>query len=203
MYTLHYSPGSCSLVIHCLLEELGTPFELSKVDLAAGGHHAEGYRKLNPKGKVPTLVTPDGALTECIAVIEHLCDRHDAEGRLMGRPGSWRRAKTLERMATLATEVHADDFSDAPAVQAAVKARGAEKVLAWFRAEDERLTGAYWSGDEMSAADLYFMVVARWGRRLEPSVLGFANIDPFFRRMCARPAVARAMASETITPYGT
>ena len=91
MYTLYYSPGSCSLVIHCLLEELGAPFET--------------------------------------------------------RLGTWERAKTLEQVVTLATEVHPlfnrffhqDDFSEAKDVQAAVKARGTEKLAAYFRGEDAAL----------------------------------------------------------------
>ena len=67
MYTLYYSPGSCSLIVNCLLHELDVPFELRRVDVEAKEHHGEAYRRLNPKGKVPVLVTPDGPLTECLA----------------------------------------------------------------------------------------------------------------------------------------
>jgi glutathione S-transferase len=154
------------------------------------------------------MVTPDGPLTECVALIEYLCDRHD-DGRLLGKHGSWERAKTMERIATLATEIHplynrffhVDDFADAEPAREAVKARGAEKLLAWFRNEDAALTGPYWSGETMTAADLYFMATARWGRWLEPKVTRMANIEPFMRRMGERPAVARAMAREGITPF--
>jgi glutathione S-transferase len=211
MYTLYYSPGSCSLIIHALLEEMKVPFELKKVDLNGREHHGAEYRKLNPKGKVPALVTPDGVLTECVALIEHLCDKHDTQGRLLGKPGTWQRARTLEQIATLATEVHPlfnrffheDDFSDAKPVQEAVKTRGAEKLDAYFREQDGALATPYWSGAaDMTAADLYFMVITRWGRWLEPSAIGLKNIEPFFRRMTERPAVARAMKSEGITPTG-
>ena len=208
MYTLYYSPGSCSLIINCLLQEMNIPFELRKVDVEAREHEGAEYRKLNPKGKVPVLVTPDGALTECVALIEYLCDKHD--GAFLGKPGSWERAKTQERIATLATEVHPwagrffheDDYATSAEARAEVKSRGAEKVLEWFRAEDARLTGTYWSGDTLTAADFYFMVVARWGRWLEPSALDMPNIRRFFTEMIERPAVARAMANEGIKPFG-
>ncbi len=211
MYTLYYSPGSCSLVVSCLLEELEVAFEPRKVDFAANEHRGPIYRKLNPKGKVPALVTPEGVLTECVALVEYLCDRHDASGKLLGRAGSWQRAGTLERIATLATEVHPlfnrffheDDFAAAQEVQAAVKARGTEKLLEYFRAQDAALIRPYWSGDSMTAADLYFMVIARWGRWLEPSAIRMGNIGPFFARMVERPAVKRAMEREGIKPYGT
>ena len=209
MYTLYYSPGSCALIIHCLLEELGVPFEARRVDTGRGEHRTPEYRKLNPKGKVPALATPDGVLTECVALIEYLCDRHDTTGALLGKHGTWQRAKMLERIATLATEVHpvynrffhVDDFTSDEAAGAAVKARGLEKLLDWFREEDAALTGSYWSGDTMTAADLYFMTTARWGRWLEPKVTLMPNIERFMKRMGERPAVARAMAREGITPF--
>jgi glutathione S-transferase len=211
MYTLYYSPGSCSLVVHVLLEELGVPFEVKRVDLAAKEHLGDEYRKLNAKGKVPALATPDGVLTECVAILQYLCDKHDPQGKWLARPGTWQRAKTLEQIATLATEVHPlfnrffhqDDFSDAKDVQDAVKSRGTEKLLAYFRDQDAALTGPNWSGDAMTVADLYFMVIARWGRWLEPSANRMKNIEPWFAGMTARPAVKRAMEREGVKPFGT
>ncbi len=209
MYTLYYSPGSCSLLVSCLLEELDVAFESKAVDFAAREHYGPEFRKVNPKGKVPALVTPEGVLTECVAIIEYLCDKHDTPAKLLGRPGSWQRAKALERIATLATEVHPvfnrffhqDDFAAEKDVQEAVKARGAQKLLEYFRGEDAALATPYWSGGSMTVADLYFMVMARWGRWLEPSTLGMDNIGPFFARMVERPAVKRAMEREGIKPY--
>ena len=212
MYTLYYSPGSCSLIVNCLMEELGVPFEARKVDFEAKEHHGAEYRKINPKGKVPVLVTPDGPLTECLALIEYVCDRHDPDRRFLPAPGTWQRAQVMERLATLSTEIHnnlanrffhADAFSEDAAVQAAVKASGAARLTEYFRAEDALLTGKYWSGgSEPDASDLFFMVVARWGRWLEQSSLGMKNIERFFRHMTGRPAVVRAMQREGIQPFG-
>jgi glutathione S-transferase len=212
MYTLYYSPGSCSLIINCLLEELKVPFQLKKVDFSTNEHHGSEFRKLNPKGKVPALATPDGVLTECMALVEYLCDKHDATGRLLGRPASWQRAKALEQIATLATEVHPlfnrffhqDDFASEKEFQEAVKARGADKLHEYFHGEDARLVKPYWSGGHaMTVADLYFMVIARWGRWLQPPANEMKNIRPFYERIIARPAVARAFANEGIKPFGT
>jgi glutathione S-transferase len=210
MYTLYFSPGSCSLVIHCLLEELDVPVVLKRVDLAASEHHGADYRRINPKGKVPALVTPDGVLTECVALVEYLCDKHGA-GKLLGAPGTWRRAKTLEQVATLASEVHPlfnrffheDDFGASAEVRAGVKEHGTQKLLAYFREQDAQLTGPFWSGNELTAADFYFMVIARWGRWLTPAANEMARIRPFYERMIARPAVARAFAHEGIKAFGT
>ena len=211
--TLYYSPGSCSLIVNSLLHELGVPFELKRVDVEAKENHGAAYRKLNPKGKVPVLLTPEGPLTECVAILEHVCDRHDVRRQWLPEPGGWARAKAMERLATLSTEVHnnlanrffhPDAFSGDEAVRAQVKASGSEGLLKFFREEDAALTNANWSGNpEPDASDLYFMVVARWGRWLDPSALTMPNIRRFFTRMVERPAVARAMEREGIKPFGT
>ncbi len=209
-YTLYYSPGSCALIVHILLEEFGVPFEAVPVDTARGEHRQDEYRRINPKQKVPALVTPEGVLTECVAIVEYLCDRHD-DARLLGKPGSWQRARTMERIATLATEIHPlfnrffhpDDFSPDKGVQDKVKEHGTGKLLAWFREEDAKLTHPYWSGDTLSAADIYFTVVTRWGRWLTPAATEMKNIRPFYERMLARPAVKRAMEREGVKGFGT
>lgn len=213
MYTLYFSPGSCALIVNCLMEELGVPFEARKVDLEGNEHHGAEYRKLNPKGKVPVLVTPDGPLTECLALIEYLCDRHDPSHKFLPAHGTWERARAMERLATLSTDVHnnlanrffhPDAFSDDPAVQAQVKASGEAGLGKFYREEDARLTRDYWSGGSTpDASDLYFMVVARWGRWLRDSALRMPNIERFFRRMIERPAIARAMLREGIKPFGS
>jgi glutathione S-transferase len=204
MYKLYYSPGSCSLIAHIFLEEFGVAFELEKVDAKS-----DTYRDVNPKGKVPALATPRGLLTECVAIVEYLCDHH-GDGKLLGTPGSWERAKTLERIATLATEIHPlfnrffheDDFGSSREVQGAVKARGTEKLHAWFQGEDAALKSPYWSGETLTAADIYFTVMVRWGRWLTPPANEMKHIRPFYERMIARPAVARAMEREDIKAFG-
>ena len=210
MYKLYYSPGSCSLIIDTLLEELGVGFEMQRVHTEAGEHRKPAYLAINPKGKVPALETPDGVLTECVALIEYLCDKHDAPGVLLGKHGTWQRAKTLERIATLATEIHPlfgrffheDDYAPEPEAQAAVKAHAAGKLVAWFRAEEAALHAPYWSGESMTAADIYFAVLVRWGRWLDPPATRMGKIEPFFRRMTQRPAMARALQREGIVAFG-
>src|SRR5260221_6093859 len=171
MYTLYYAPGACSLVVHCLLEEFGVPFEARRVNLKDGEHRTPEYRKLNPKGKVPALVTPEGTLTECATLIEHLADRH-GDGTLLAKAGTWERAKTLERVATLATEIHplfnryfhAPDFGDTDITQEAVKKRGTEKLVEWFREQDATPETPYRPRERTTVAAPPDLVVARRGQ---------------------------------------
>ena len=66
---LFYSPGACSLGIHVLLQEIGKPFELEKVELAKGEQFQPPFTSVNPKLKVPVLQRDDGSiLTEYPAI---------------------------------------------------------------------------------------------------------------------------------------
>ena len=209
MYTLYYSPGSVSMVSHMVIEELGVPFEAVRIDLSAKAHHEPAYLAINPKAKVPALRTPDGVLTESVAILETLLDRH-GDGSLLAKPGTMGRAKTMESIAFLASDIHPlmnrffhpDDFTTDTAMQDAVKRHAVEKLVAWFRKEDEKLTGDWWSGGAMpTVADHYFAVVARWGRWFDPPATRMPRIEAFLHRMAARPAVQRVLSREGNTLF--
>src|SRR3954471_20485786 len=66
---LYYSPGACSLGIRVVLEEIGKPYALKKVSLPDGEQYKPEFLRINPKGKVATLVRDDGSvLTEFPAI---------------------------------------------------------------------------------------------------------------------------------------
>ena len=76
MYTLFYSPGSASMVIHQALLEIGAPHELKRVDFEAGAQRDPAYLKMNPQGVVPTLVIDGRPMVESAALLMMLADRH-------------------------------------------------------------------------------------------------------------------------------
>ena len=81
MYTLYYSPGAASLVVHWLLIEIGAKHELRKLDLAAGEHKRADYLALNPNGTVPAIDDDGLVLFESLAITLHLA-RTRPEGGL-------------------------------------------------------------------------------------------------------------------------
>lgn len=50
----------------------GVPFETAQVSLLDGSHRSDAYRAVNPNMRVPTLVTPDGPLTQSLAILSWL-----------------------------------------------------------------------------------------------------------------------------------
>lgn len=53
MFTLFFSPGSCSRASHIVLEESGLPYKAHRVNFAEGEQRSEAFLKINPKGRVP------------------------------------------------------------------------------------------------------------------------------------------------------
>lgn len=66
-----------------MLEELELPYRFVNVDLMAGEQRGEAYRKLNPTGRVPTLVDGDFVLWESNAILLYLSEKHP-ERKLAG-----------------------------------------------------------------------------------------------------------------------
>lgn len=77
---LYYYPGNASLTPHMLLEEIGAPFELTRVDRVNGAHKSSEYLRLNPNGQIPVLVDGDLVLYETAAICLHLADTNPAAG---------------------------------------------------------------------------------------------------------------------------
>ena len=69
MFTLFYFPGTCALASHIALEDAGASYELKRVDFRKTEQQSPDYLAINPKGRVPTLKTPGGVLTETPAIL--------------------------------------------------------------------------------------------------------------------------------------
>lgn len=56
--------------LHIMLEELGVPYRVVPVNLGAGEQNSPEFRAINPNGKIPALVDPEGPDGEEIVVFE-------------------------------------------------------------------------------------------------------------------------------------
>ena len=72
MYKLYYSPGSCSMAIHVLLNEIGEDFQLENTAIGQGKNKSEAFLKINPRGQVPALEEDGKAMFEGGAILAYL-----------------------------------------------------------------------------------------------------------------------------------
>src|SRR5580704_15880217 len=59
-----------------LLEEMGLPYRLRRVDLFAGAENDPEFMAINPGGFIPALQEGDVVMVESIAIMEYLLARH-------------------------------------------------------------------------------------------------------------------------------
>ena len=206
MITLHYNPGNASLFPHILLRELGVPFELAFVDRDADAQTSPDYLALNPHGKIPVLVDGDLVLFETAAIGLYLADAYPAAG-LAPAPGDRLRPLYYRWMAqitnTLQSEFRAwfypHEFTTDPAGVDAVQAAVGARIMGAFERLDAQLGDGTWLlGDRLSAADLYLLMMTRWGRTLPRPARDLPKVGAHARRLLARPAVAEAFRVEEL-----
>src|SRR5579862_6975051 len=75
MLRLYYAPGTCALATHIALEEAHAPYEAELVDFRSQSQRSPEYLAVNPKGRVPALVTEAGTLTETPALLCFVAQR--------------------------------------------------------------------------------------------------------------------------------
>lgn len=200
-FVLHHNPQSRAQRIKWLLEEAGVPYELAHVDLQAGAHKTPAFLKMNPDGKLPTLVDrgPDGTwstvVTESAAIVIYVADLAPA-GALAPAPGDPRRGPYLTWISYVPAALE-------PALTDMVWPRPEPppaSALGWppYEKALDRIAAAlkatpYLTGDSFTAADL--MVgsmlnwVAGWGKLPDPD-----RFSDYLARLNARPAAVRASA---------
>src|SRR5215813_743796 len=76
MLKLFYAPHTCALASHIALEEAGAVYEAVRIDFRSGEQKKPEYLKINPKGRVPALVTDRGILTETPAILAYVAQAY-------------------------------------------------------------------------------------------------------------------------------
>jgi glutathione S-transferase len=204
MYALYYYPGNASLLPHMALREAGVPFELRLVDRAQDAQNSVEYLRLNPNGRIPVLVQGSLVLFEAAAITLHLADRHPEAG-LAPLPGTPERAQFYKWMVHLTNTPQAEyrawfypwqHVAD-PGAADAVKQASGERLGRMFDVIADQLGDGPWLlGRRFSAADLFLLMLVRWGRAMPRPPRSLPSLAGHAQRVLARPAVQAAFAAE-------
>jgi len=203
MMTLYHAPGSCALATHIVLEETAAPYRAVRLDLRAGDQRKPDYLAVNPKGRVPALVTDQGVLTETPAILAYLAQRFPEAGLApLGDAFGFARVQAFNSY--LCSTVHvahahrarAGRWADDPAAIAEMKRKAPEAVAASFRLiEEDMLVGPWVMGETYTIADPYLFTIAGWleGDGVDLALL--PRVVEHRARVAERPAVQRAIAA--------
>jgi len=205
---LFYSPGSCALAPHIVLEEIGQPFDLELVVTYKGEARTEKFKKVNPKGRIPVLTKADWMLTESPAILLHLA----SEKPVFAPKGQEELSRTLEWFNWLSGTVHSvairqiwrsEDFTNDPTMLEAIRAKGHEHLAEAHALIESRLTEGEWAlASGYTVLDPFLLVFYRWGHRMK---LPMRDKCPKWTKhaemMLRRPAVTRALTTEGISVW--
>jgi len=204
MLTFFYAPNTCALASHIALEEAEAPYEARRVDFASAEQTKPDYRKINPKGRVPALVTERGVLTETPAILAYVAQTHPA-ARLAPLDDAFAFAELQAFNAYLCSTVHVahahrmrgSRWADDPQAHEAMRRKVPQSVGACFDLiEREMFRGPWVMGEDYTVADPYLFTLANWleGDGVDPRA--FPRVADHRRRMAERPAVERARKQE-------
>ena len=210
-YVLYGDRRSGSSIVEMALEEIGAPFEPRPVPLDDSAHLAAEYRRINPMGRVPTLILPDGTVvTESLAILLALEGRHPEAG-LLPAPDDPARAVALRWMALAAGEIYPgvtrsdypERFSADPAHAPAIRKRAGEMAREiWRVIEREAAPSPFVLGERFSMADLYLAVLSRWTRGEDWMPRNCPRIEGLARAVAERPAAGAAWCRHFAVPAG-
>jgi glutathione S-transferase len=206
---LYYSPGACSLASHIGLREAGAEFELELVKFAENQQRSPGHLTLNPLGRVPVLVTDEGALTENPAILNWAARTHPKAG-LAPLKDAWAMAQVESFNSFVASSVHVafahlfrpGRWVDAQGAQQATAAKAPDVIRAMFDIVEAKLaTGPWVHGESFTTSDPYLCVMSRWLWRTGVSDGGrHPRVRAHTTRVQERPATLAALAAEGLTP---
>lgn len=204
MLALYYYPGNASLLPHMMLREIGVPFEMRLVNRDENAQKSAEYLKLNPNGRIPVLVDGDLVLFETAAIALHLADKFPEAG-LAPALGTKERAEFYKWMVHLSNTPQAEyrawfypreHVTEEAAVPAAKQA-AEQRLYRMFDVISEQLGDRSWLvGDRFSAADLFLLMLIRWGRGMPRPPRAIPNLNALAERVLARPAVQAAFDAE-------
>lgn len=204
MLTFYFARNTCALATHIALEDAGADYEAVRVDFASEEQRKPAYLSINPKGRVPSLVTPQGILTETPALLAWVAQTHP-EARLAPLDDPFAFAKLQAFNSYICSTVHVAHahrmrgyrWADDAAAIDAMKRKVPESVTsAFLLIEQGMLEGPFVMGRDYSIADPYLFTLAQWLELDGVDVSRLPRVVEHRARMAERPGVKRAIAAE-------
>jgi len=206
---LYSLPTPNGVKVSIMLEETGLPYEPHLVDFNTSDQHSPEFLSLNPNGKIPAILDPNGpggkplALFESGAILIYLAEK---SGKFLPSDPA-RRYETIEwlmfQMGGLGPmfgqlgffhKFAGKDYEDKrPRDRYAAESKRLLNVL------EQRLTGRQWiMGDEYTIADISMLgwvrnLIGFYGAREIVEYDALKAVPAWLERGLARPAVQRGV----------
>lgn len=204
MLTLYYSSGACSLASHIALEEAGADYEAKRLDFGKNAQQSPEYLKINPKGRVPALTTPQGILTESPAILAYIAQTHP-KAKLAPLDDPFAFAQLQSFNSYLCSTVHVAHahrvrgrrWANEESSLADMARKVPQTVGTCFAMiEQSMLKGPWVMGENYTVADPYLFTLATWLKGDSIDIQMFPRLYDHHKRMAERPNVRKVLADE-------
>lgn len=201
---LYYTPHSCALASHIALEQTGADYQARRVDFAKNEQRSAEYLRLNPKGRVPALVTSRGILTETPAILAFIAQEFPT-ANLAPLDDPFAFAMVQSFNSYLCSTVHVAHahrmrghrWTDDPSAIEAMKKKVPQSVGECFLLiEREMFRGPWVMGSTYTISDMYLFTLAQWLEADGVDVSHLPKILDHRRRMSENPVVAKIISTE-------
>jgi glutathione S-transferase len=204
MLTLYYAPGTCALASHLALEYAGAPYQAVRLNFKEQQQRSAEYLKINPKGRVPALVTDRGVLTETPALLQYIAQSFP-QAQLAPLDDVFLLGKMNEFNSYLCSTVHvnhahgarASRWTDDAAAIETMKQKVPQTMTEAFTLIDTQILQGPWVlGERFSTSDLYLYTLTRWLQGDKVDVARFPKVAEHMQRMDAQPQVQKVLAAQ-------
>ena len=204
MLTLFYAAGTCSLASHIALEDSGAAYEAKRLNFAEGEQRKPEYLAINPKGRVPALVTERGIITETPAILVYIAQTNpQANLAPLNDPFALAQMQSFNNYLSSTVHVaHAHRargyrWTDDAAAQETMKKKVPQNVGDCFEIiENQYFKGPWVMGEAYSVCDPYLFTIAGWLEADGVDPKRFPKVLDHRNRMAERAAVKKVLARE-------
>ena len=191
MLTLFASKGSVSVASAIMLGETETEYKLEFLDFSQADQTEKSYLNINPKGRVPALVTPHGMLTETGAILEYVAPDFIPQA-------AYSAARVREIIHYLASTMHVNHahkmrgarWADDPVAVENMVIKVLETMAKSCAYLEEIISGPYIFRSKITIADAHLFTIAQWLKGDEVEIKDYPKLARFEREFATRPSVA-------------
>lgn len=203
MFKLYYAPGTCALASHIALEEAGAAYTTERLDFKNNQQNSAEYLKVNPKGRVPALVTDRGVLTETPAMLAFIAQSFPEAKLAPSDAFAFAQAQSFNSY--LCSTVHINHahkmrgprWATEESSFADMKRKVPQTMAACFALiERDMVKGPWVMGEQYTICDPYLFTLASWLEGDSVDIAQFPKVADHYKRMSARPAVQKVLAEE-------
>ena len=190
------------MVVIVALEKARAEYRLNRVDIDKREHESPEYLKVNPKGRVPSLLTPDGTITEALGIILYLHKKYPV-AQILPRSLTFIESTCFLSSITSHIQPHCLQYctyATGISFDALVlKSKAEEQLKSAFDVIQKRLKNSmFWCEEDWSVLDVYLFCIVRQLKEAGFDFSTFGRITAHSERLSRIPVIYRAQAKDSL-----